>query len=116
MNLGASVFIKGEIAATENLHISGRVEGSICLEDGAVLTLGDGSSVVGEIVASSVEVLGRVDGNITATERIAIRGTAVIDGTLTTPALSIAEGAQINGRIEMPARQRQPVVEFPVAV
>jgi cytoskeletal protein CcmA (bactofilin family) len=124
MNLGQSVVIKGEIIATENLHIAGRVEGSIVLEDRAVLTLAAGSTVVGEIVASNVEVLGRVEGGITATERVAVRSGAEIDGTITTPILSVQEGARIRGKVDMPAREKpktaaagaQDVATFPVAV
>lgn len=130
MNLGESVVIKGEIIATENLNIAGRVEGSILLEERAVLTLAAGSTVVGEIVAANVEVLGRVEGDITATERLTVRSTAVIEGTITTPLLSVAEGAQLLGRIEMPAlgsakARHSPaagagtspdVLSFPVAV
>ncbi|MGE5360516.1 MAG: bactofilin family protein [Bacteroidales bacterium] len=123
MNLGQLVVIKGEIIATENLHIAGRVEGSILLEDGAVLTLAAGSTVVGEVVAANVEVLGCVEGGITATERLAIRSTAEINGTITAPLLSVQEGARILAKIEMPAREKPKagagtpdVVGFPVAV
>ncbi len=122
MNLGQSVVIKGEIIATENLHIAGRVEGSILLEDRAVLTLAAGSIVIGEIVAANVEVLGRVEGGITATERVAIRSGAEINGTITTPILSVQEGARMKGKVDMPAHEKKAtagatdVVSFPVAV
>ncbi len=113
MNLGASVVIKGEITATENLVIGGRVEGTILVE-GGTLTLAAGSTVIGEVLAGAIEVLGQVEGDVVATERIAVRATAVIEGTVKTPLLSVMDGAHINGDVEMPARAE--VVRLPVAV
>jgi cytoskeletal protein CcmA (bactofilin family) len=127
MDFGAGVTIKGEIVATENLHIGGRVEGTIRLLEGAALTLAAGSVVVGNITAANVTVLGQVDGDITATDRLLVRSTAVIEGTLISPRLGITDGAQFEGWVEMPTAEpkaaskdanaeRAAVVAFPVAV
>lgn len=123
MGNGASVVIKGEVTASEDLFICGRVEGRIALT-GAVLTLADGGTVVGDIAADSVVVFGNIQGNVVAGERLAVRTTAVIEGNLTTPILSVTEGAQITGKVQMPKRgeakqpreEPEPVVKFPVAV
>ncbi len=103
---GQSIVIKGDISATEDVVISGRVEGSITLS-GQMLTLGPGSRVVGKIVAAAVIVAGTVEGSIEAGEQLEIRNTAVIDGDLSTPMLVVSDGAQINATIEMPARKEQ---------
>jgi cytoskeletal protein CcmA (bactofilin family) len=107
MSNGQSIVIKGEITGNEDLTIAGRVEGKIQLA-GRVLTLAPGSRVQGDVVAGTVVVSGEVEGSISATARLEIRNTAVVDGDLKTPALLVAEGAQLNAKVEMPARDRRP--------
>jgi cytoskeletal protein CcmA (bactofilin family) len=108
MSNGQSIVIKGDISGSEDLLIAGRVEGSITL-DGRVLTLADGSHVVGEIKAGTVVVSGKVDGKVGASERLDIKGTAVVKGTLSTARLVIADGSQITAKVEMPTRDaRKP--------
>jgi cytoskeletal protein CcmA (bactofilin family) len=106
MSNGQSIVIKGDISGSEDLVIAGRVDGSITL-NGRVLTLADGSHVVGEIAAGTVVVSGKVDGKIDATDRLDIKGTAVVKGTLSTARLVVADGSQINAKVEMPARDVQ---------
>jgi cytoskeletal protein CcmA (bactofilin family) len=111
MQNGQSIVIKGEIAGDEDLAFAGRVEGRIRLE-GRVLTLAPECHVIGEVIAGTVIVAGRVEGNVAATDRLEVRATSVVDGDLSAPTLLVAEGAQVNGRIEMPRLRDKP----PVAV
>jgi cytoskeletal protein CcmA (bactofilin family) len=108
MSNGHSIVIKGDITGSEDLVISGRVEGSINL-DGRVLTLAAGSHVVGEIEAGTVIVSGTVEGTIEAAQRLEIRNTASVVGDLSTPSLVIAEGSHVCAKVDMPAREaRKP--------
>jgi cytoskeletal protein CcmA (bactofilin family) len=108
MSNGQTIVIKGEISGNEDLTIVGRVEGRIHLE-GRMLTLLAGSCIKGDIVAGSVVASGEVEGNISATACLEIRSTANIDGGLTAPSLLIADGALVNGTIEMPAQKQRAV-------
>jgi cytoskeletal protein CcmA (bactofilin family) len=109
MQNGQSIVIKGEIAGNEDLAFAGRVEGRIRLE-GRVLTLAPECHVVGEVIAGTVILAGKVEGNVEATERLEVRATSVVDGDLMAPALLVAEGALINGRVEMPGeREKRPM-------
>jgi cytoskeletal protein CcmA (bactofilin family) len=103
MSNGQSIVIKGDISGKEDLVIAGRVEGSISLS-GRVLTLAQGAHVVGEVEAGTVIVSGTVEGNVEAEDRLEIKATAVIDGTLTTSRLIVAEGSQITAKVEMPKK------------
>lgn len=103
MSNGQSIVIKGDISGSEDLVIAGRVEGSITLE-GRVLTLAQGSHVVGEIAAGTVVVSGTTEGTIEAEQRLDIKNTAVVKGELSTAKLIVADGSQINATVEMPAR------------
>ncbi len=120
MNIGASIVIKGSITSGEDLVISGRVEGEVRLQAGA-LVLAPGSRVVGDITVPSVVAHGEVDGSLTATALVHIRPTASVSGSIAAPRLIVAEGAQLNCRVEMPALVRPHVVQpatarLPVAV
>jgi cytoskeletal protein CcmA (bactofilin family) len=109
MSNGQSIVIKGDISGSEDLVIAGRVEGSITL-DGRVLTLAQGSHVVGEIAAGTVVVSGTVDGTIEAEQRLDIKSTAVVDGKLSTSRLIVADGSQLTADVEMPSRDvRKPL-------
>src|SRR5262245_49845481 len=101
MSNGQSIVIKGDITGSEDLVIAGRVEGSISL-DGRVLTLAQGSHVLGEISAGTVVVSGTVEGTIDAEVRLDIKSTAVVDGKLNTARLVVADGSQITAEVDMP--------------
>ena len=68
VNIGQSVVIKGEVHGSEDLFIEGRVEGKIEMSEN-VLTIGPNGIIKGGLFAKSVIVLGKVTGNITATEK-----------------------------------------------
>jgi cytoskeletal protein CcmA (bactofilin family) len=105
---GQTIVIKGEISGNEDLTIAGRVEGRVHLA-GKVLTLAPGSYVNGDIAAGTVIVSGEVEGSISATARLEVHSTAVIEGELSAPSLRIAEGAHVNATVEMPALERLAV-------
>ncbi len=54
-----------------------------------------------EIHAKSVVVVGRLVGNVFGLERVEIQATGKIEGDVTAPKLIVAEGAQLNGAIQM---------------
>jgi cytoskeletal protein CcmA (bactofilin family) len=101
--LGADVLIKGNIKATTDLHIDGRVEGDI---DCASLVLGETSSVAGAVVATSARISGEVQGTIHAGDLVILRS-ARISGDVHYESLSIEQGAVVDGRFA----QRQPAAQ-----
>jgi len=98
--IGKSVVIKGELIASEDLVIDGSVEGRIELRK-HVLTVGPDGRVQAEIFAKSTIIQGKVIGNITSTERVDIRDDGSLDGDLSSPRISIADGAHFRGSIDM---------------
>jgi cytoskeletal protein CcmA (bactofilin family) len=105
MSSGQSIVIKGDVSGSEDLVIAGRVEGSITLS-GKVLTLAPGSHVVGEILAGTIVVSGKVDGKVDAKERLDLKNTAVVRGTLSAAKLIVADGSQITAKVAMPGRDK----------
>ena len=100
VNIGKSVIIKGELSGSEDLTIEGQVEGKIELRQN-VLTIGPGGRIHADIAAKSTIVEGQVTGNITSTERVDIRDGGSLDGDLSSPRISIADGAHFRGSIDM---------------
>lgn len=91
---GADVTIKGDVAASADLHIDGRVEGDITC---AALVQGQSSEIVGAIRAESARLSGTVRGSITASELVILK-TARIEGDVHYDALTIEQGAEVDGR------------------
>jgi cytoskeletal protein CcmA (bactofilin family) len=98
--IGRSVVIKGELTASEDLIIDGSVEGRIELRKN-VLTVGPEGRIKADVVAKWAIVEGQVIGNVTATERIDLRDAGSLDGDLSAPRISIADGAHFRGSIDM---------------
>src|ERR671913_558832 len=100
VNIGKSVVIKGELNGSEDLTIEGHVEGKIELKD-HVLTIGPNGKIKAAVFAKSVIVLGEVNGNVTATEKVDIRDGGAVDGDIVSPRVAIAEGAHFRGTVDM---------------
>ena len=99
-NIGKFVLIKGEVNGSQDLNIDGRVEGKIELRQ-HVLTIGLNGKIKAQVFAKSVVVLGKVIGNIMATEKVEIMEKASVDGDVSAPLVAIAEGAHFRGSIDM---------------
>jgi cytoskeletal protein CcmA (bactofilin family) len=92
--LGADVSIKGDVAASADLHVDGRVEGDITC---ASLVQGQSSEIVGSIRADNARLSGTVRGSITAGELVILK-TARIEGDVHYDAVTIEQGAEVDGR------------------
>lgn len=103
--IGPSIRIKGEITASEPLTIAGSVDGSIEVE-GHPLTIAAGGRVSATLIAHTIVVGGSVNGRLNAGARIVVRDTATIEGDLSAPTVSLADGATVQGRVETAERQR----------
>ena len=107
VNIGKSVVIKGELNGSEDLTIEGHVEGTIQLRD-HVLTIGPNGRIKAQVFAKSVIVLGEVNGNITASDKVDIRDNGSVEGDLIAPRIAIAEGAHFKGSIDMQRKGGAP--------
>ena len=92
--IGPDVVIKGNISASADLHVDGTVEGDIAC---ASLVQGESSRVEGAIEAGTARLSGHVKGTITVRELVILRS-AVIEGDVHYDALTIEQGAQVEGR------------------
>lgn len=114
--IGHDVRMSGTLEGGDNCILNGTMEGG-CTLDG-VLVIGEGGLWKGDLEAATVVVCGRVQGDITARDKVELAATARVAGSITTPALAMAEGAVHQGEIKMTAasevlrfaEKRSPVV------
>lgn len=116
--LGKSVIVKGQIFSREDLTIDGEVEGTVELQEHR-LTVGPNGKVLATIKAREVVVIGTVNGNVEASDKIDIRKDAKLVGDIHTARIVIEDGAYFKGNIDIirqPAAPKpQPVVSTPTA-
>jgi cytoskeletal protein CcmA (bactofilin family) len=98
--IGKSLVIKGEVTGSESLYIDGKVEGSINLPGNRV-TVGRNGQVNANINAREVVVLGKVRGNLNASDRVDIRNEGSLTGDVVAQRISIEDGAFFKGGIDI---------------
>jgi cytoskeletal protein CcmA (bactofilin family) len=97
--VGSNTTIKGNFECKEDFLVEGAVEGN--LSSAGLIVLGKEAMVKGEVSAKEVAISGIVVGTVRCSERLDIFESAKIIGTIQTPVLKMAPGAQINARIIM---------------
>jgi cytoskeletal protein CcmA (bactofilin family) len=98
--IGKSLVVKGEVSGSESLYIDGKVEGAINLPGNRV-TIGRNGQVAANISAREVVVLGKVRGNIQASDRVDIRSEGSLTGDVVAARISIEDGAFFKGGIDI---------------
>ena len=114
-HIGRSVLIKGELSGSEDLYLDGTVEGKIELP-GNNFVVGPNGRVRAAIRARGVVIEGKVEGDIEASERVELRKTAVLTGSIVTQRVAIEDGAYFKGGVDVKRQATaapQPAVAQP---
>jgi cytoskeletal protein CcmA (bactofilin family) len=98
--IGKAVKIVGQIFSKEDLFVDGDVEGTIELLEHK-LTVGPNGKVHASVKARDVVVLGTVQGNVEASDRIEIKKDAHLVGDIKTARIVIEDGAYFKGSIDI---------------
>lgn len=102
--LGPDIAINGDLTATADLHLDGRINGDISC---AALVQGEASEVSGVVVAESARIAGKIKGSISAGTLVILK-TARIEGDVTYGSLTIEEGAQVDGKFTHRTAEAEP--------
>jgi len=105
--ISKGLFVKGEISGTESLYIDGKVEGAINLPGNRV-TVGRNGQVGANVTARELVVLGKVRGNVTASDRVDIRAEGALSGDVSAARISIEDGAFFKGGIDIRKPDSKP--------
>ncbi len=110
--IGKAVKINGQIFTKEDLYVDGDVEGTIESHDNKV-TIGPNGRVQAGIRAREVVILGQVQGNVEASDKVDIRKDAKLVGDITTSRISIEDGALFKGSIDIKKAEPKPQAVAP---
>lgn len=102
--IGSSIDIKGDLSGAEDLLVEGRVEGKIILKKNTV-TIGKSGRVKADVHGSSIHVDGKVRGNLYGEKEIIIRASGNVEGNLVAPRVTLENGSQFKGSIDMEPRK-----------
>lgn len=98
--IGKAVKVNGQIFTKEDLYVDGDVEGTIESQDNKV-TVGPNGRVQASIRAREVVILGQVQGNVEAADKVDIRKDAKLVGDIISARISIEDGALFKGSIDI---------------
>jgi cytoskeletal protein CcmA (bactofilin family) len=101
--IGPSIRIDGDLRGEEDLRIEGEVKGTVQLK-GNSLVIGSEGRVRATVYAHSIDVEGLVEGDLYGLDRVNVRKNARVHGNITSPRVSLEDGAQFKGSIEMDAQ------------
>ncbi len=96
--LGTNSNFKGELNVKGTLRVDGLAEGRLEAE---CVILSERARVKGEVKGRKLIIGGTVEGNLFAHDLVEIKSKGRIFGDIFTQKLTVSEGAEYNGRIEM---------------
>ena len=105
--IGKAVMVKGQIFSREDLIIDGEVEGTVEAQEHRV-TVGPNGKVHAGVKAREIVVLGAINGNVEATDKIDIRKDARLVGDIKTARIVIEDGAYFKGSIDITKQEAKP--------
>lgn len=97
--IGKGIRVQGEITGKAPIEVYGTVEGTAGTE--GTFRVREGGIVEGEVAAKEVVVDGKVNGHISAEQRVALNAQSEVHGEIKTKAVVIAEGAFFEGSVKM---------------
>ena len=97
--IGSTITVTGELKSGEDVMVCGKIAGRI--ETTADLVVEEGGSIEAEVVTHSIDVRGRIVGNVAASDRFEIHPSGNVVGDIRAPRVILTDGCKYKGRIEV---------------
>lgn len=103
--IGKGTIIEGNINATGNIRIDGKIIGNIIAK--AKVVIGHDAIIEGNITAQNAEIAGFIKGKLDVSDYIILKNTAKINGDIASNKLAMEAGATFNGSCKMVSEMKQ---------
>ena len=97
--IAQGVKVEGDFHSNGDVIIDGEVSGSV--DTSEALQIGESARIKADVKAKSAVIAGEIRGNIVASDRLELTATSTVHGDIETALISVAVGAQLNGKISM---------------
>ena len=97
--ISAGTIIKGEILSPCDIRIDGTFEGKI--QSKGRVVVGESAHIKGDIVCDSIDLWGKVEGNVFVKDTLNLKEGCSVTGNLNVRKLSVELGATFNGNCKM---------------
>lgn len=97
--ISKGITVDGEISGTEPISVEGTIKGKISLQ--ATVTIQEGGVVEANVETTEIHISGNMTGNVQASDRVEIADSGRVVGDISSPRISIADGAGFKGNIDM---------------
>jgi len=97
--VGAGAVIEGNIRTEGSIRVDGKLVGEAVAKSNAAV--GEAGIIEGSLTARNISVAGKVQGNLTATEKLTLESKSIVSGDLRATRLVIDEGAMFDGKCAM---------------
>lgn len=98
--IGSSMVIRGEIDSAQDLYLDGQVSGALNVPNNR-LTIGPNGKADAGAKAREIVVMGSINGNIEAVEKVTIKKGGRLVGDIRTAGIVIDDGAFFKGAIDI---------------
>ncbi|MEI7895109.1 MAG: polymer-forming cytoskeletal protein [Myxococcales bacterium] len=97
--IGVGITIEGEITTEEDVVVHGTLRGK--LETKEHVSVEQGAVVEADVTSNTLMLAGTLTGNVSSGERVDLQSSAKLVGNVRTARITIADGAQFKGNVEM---------------
>lgn len=97
--IGEGSEVEGILRSSTDVRVNGRVVGEVNVEGKVIVA--DKGLIDGTLVAGSADIAGTVTGDLKVSERLLLKSTARVEGTIKTARLVVEEGAVFDGQCDM---------------
>ncbi len=109
--IGKDASIEGTLTIKNAIRIDGSIKGELSSTE--TVTIGAEGLMSGNVHGKNIVIGGKVDGSVTASERVKLENNSILNGDIITMKLVIEEGARFEGSCSMSGGKSTTVPQTP---
>ncbi|MDH3697081.1 MAG: polymer-forming cytoskeletal protein [Flavobacteriaceae bacterium] len=105
--------IKGDIVSEADFRIDGKLDGNV--KTSGKVVIGKGGYIHGKVECVNADIEGSFNGELIVTDLLALKASALIEGTVSVAKLSVEPGATFNASCSMKGKAGSQVDQKPIS-